>query len=96
MGKQAFVYILTNKLHTVFYVGVTSNLVKRAWEHRSDLVERFTRRYRVHKLVYYEAFESIEEAISREKFIKGKSREYKVSLVESINSEWEDLWERIR
>jgi putative endonuclease len=93
--KKGYVYILANEGNSVLYVGVTSSLAKRGWEHKNDVVEGFTKKYRVHKLVYFEVLDSIEEAIEREKFIKGKSREFKTSLVESMNPEWKGLWEEI-
>ena len=72
--KGGFVYILTNKYNKTLYVGVTNNLIKRVWEHRSDLVDGFTRKYKVHKLVYYEHLDSIEAAIIREKYIKREKK----------------------
>ena len=93
--KQSFVYILTNKYNTVLYVGVTSNLVKRIWEHKNKLVDGFTKKYNVDKLVYYEVFEDIKEAIKKEKYIKGKKREYKIEIIKEKNQEWRDLYEEI-
>lgn len=90
-----FVYILTNKNNTVLYTGVTRDLKKRVWEHRSDFVEGFTRKYRVHKLVYYETFDDIEFAIQREKYIKGKRRNFKLQLIKSFNPDYHDLYETI-
>ena len=93
MSKQAYVYIMTNSRNTVLYVGVTSDLVRRVYEHKEKLVEGFTRRYNITKLVYYEVFEDMENAILREKQIKAGSRQKKVDLVESMNQEWHDLYE---
>src|SRR5688572_27840877 len=88
----AWTYILTNKRHTVLYVGVTNNLVTRLWEHRSKSDETsFTARYNVFELIYYERCHSIVEAIAREKFIKGKSRKWKEALIQTMNPEWIDL-----
>ena len=88
----AWIYILTNKRHTVLYVGVTKNLVRRLWEHRSKSDESsFTARYNVFELIYYEEYHSIVEAIAREKFIKGKSRKWKEALIQRMNPEWLDL-----
>ena len=88
----AWVYFLTNKRHTVLYVGVTNNLATRLWEHRSKQNPKcFTARYDIDKLVYYEAFTVIMEAIAREKIIKRKSRKWKEVLVEKMNPEWNDL-----
>jgi putative endonuclease len=77
------------------YVGVTSDLVKRVWEHRSDLVEGFTKEHRVHNLVWYEAHETMESAITREKNIKAWKRLWKLGLIEEMNPGWEDLYGRI-
>ena len=77
MKKKGYVYILTNKNNTTLYIGVTSNLVKRIWEHKNKVVEGFSSKYNLDKLVYYEVFEDIETAINREKYLKGKKRQYK-------------------
>lgn len=90
-----YVYILTNKLKTVLYVGVTEDLLKRVWQHKEKLVEGFTQKYNVDKLVYYEEFETIIAAIEREKQIKGGSRSKKIELIEKTNLSWEDLYENI-
>jgi len=93
--KQGFVYILANKYNTVFYAGVTSNLQKRIWEHKNNIVKGFTQKYSIHKLIYYEVLENIEEAIAREKYIKGKKREYKKKLTEEMNPQYKDLYGNI-
>ena len=93
MAKQYYVYILTNDHGNVMYIGVTNDLVRRLAEHRSGAVDGFTARYNVHKLVYYEATESVEAAISREKQLKGWRRSKKDKLVESVNPDWRDLSE---
>ena len=93
--KQGYVYIMTNKVNTVLYTGVTSNLVKRVYEHKNKLVPSFTNNYNVNKLVYYEVSPSILSAIEREKEIKGKKRAYKESLINEFNPEWKDLYENI-
>jgi len=90
--RQGYVYIMTNKWNSVLYTGVTNDLARRTREHREKLVPGFTTRYNVTKLVYYEPFESIEDAILREKQIKGGSREDKVELVTQMNPHWDDLW----
>ena len=95
ISKQAFIYILTNKHNTVFYVGVTTNIIKRIWEHKNNIVKGFTKKYNTHKLVYYEIFDSIEQAITREKYIKGKKREYKIRLIEKNNSNYKDLYKSL-
>ena len=91
-NKQGFVYILTNKHNTVFYTGVTSNLRRRIWEHKNNVVKGFTQKYNVHKLVYYEIFDEIGTALEREKYTKGKKRTYKLNLIESGNPEYKDLY----
>ena len=87
------VYILTNKYHTVLYTGVTSDLKKRLYQHQNkEFNNSFTAKYNCNKLVYYENFNRIEEAIAREKQIKGGSRKTKQALINKLNSEWNDLW----
>lgn len=93
--KQPCVYILASKRNGTLYVGVTSNLVKRAWEHRERLVEGFTRRYGVHELVFYEMHEEMMAAITREKQIKKWRRAWKLRLIEERNPGWRDLWSEI-
>ena len=93
MHKQYYVYIMTNKDNNVLYTGVTNDLKRRVYEHKNKLVEGFTKKYNVIKLVYYEVFEDIENAILREKQIKGGPRKQKVQLVNSMNGEWHDLYE---
>ena len=86
-----YVYILTNSYGNVMYVGVTNDLVRRLWEHRCGCVEGFTRRYNVHKLVYFETTADVKEAIAREKQLKGWSRKKKDKLIGKVNPEWKDL-----
>jgi putative endonuclease len=96
MGKGGFVYIMTNKFNTTLYTGVTSNLQVRIWQHKSHFhPTSFTSRYNLTKLVYYNYFQNIEDAINEEKRIKAGSREKKESLINSINSAWIDLYEKI-
>lgn len=90
--KTYFVYILTNKNNTVLYTGVTNNLLRRCWEHKSQLHPGFTKRYNVTKLVYYETFNNPSEAIKREKQIKAGSRKKKIELINGLNPEWRDLY----
>jgi len=94
-GKNGYVYIMTNKNNTVLYTGVTSDLVKRVYEHKNKLADGFTKKYNAVKLVYYEVFDDISEAIRREKQIKGGSRDNKVRLIESMNPRWDDLYDDI-
>jgi len=89
--RNGFVYIMTNAGNTVLYVGVTNNLRRRVQQHRKGLVEGFTKRYRMVKLVYFEVFGRIEDAIKREKQLKNWRRKWKAELVEGFNPEWRDL-----
>lgn len=93
--KTPCVYMLANKRNGTLYVGVTSNLPQRVWQHKNDLVEGFTRRYGVHALVWYEVHETMEIAIAREKTIKEWQRQWKIDLIEAMNPEWRDLYEDI-
>ena len=86
-----YIYILTNKNNKVLYTGVTNNLKRRLNEHKNKLVEGFTKKYNVNKLVYFETYKSIKTAIKREKQIKGWLRIKKIELIESQNPEWEDI-----
>ena len=90
--KQPCVYILASKRNGTQYVGVTSNLVQRVWQHKNDLVAGFTKRYGVHTLVWYESHETMESAIGREKAIKEWKRAWKLELIEQGNSAWRDLY----
>ena len=89
------VYILASRPNGVLYIGVTSNLVQRVWGHRNDLVEGFTKRYRVHRLVWYEVHGSMESAIGREKALKKWNRPWKIELIERTNPTWTDLYDEI-
>ena len=93
--KQGFVYILFNKKHGTLYTGVTSNLIKRVYEHKQKFVKGFTATYNVDKLGYYEQGNNIKSAILREKQIKAGTREDKFKLIESINPNWCDLYNDI-
>jgi putative endonuclease len=95
MPKQPAVYILASKRNGTLYIGVTSNLQKRAWEHKNDVIEGFTKQYRVHLLVYYELHGDMVSAITREKQIKKWNREWKIELIEEKNPDWKDLWNNI-
>jgi putative endonuclease len=95
MTKQPAVYILASKRNGTLYVGVTSDLRKRAWTHKNDLIEDFTRKYDVHLLVYYELYEDMVSAITREKQIKKWNRAWKLELIEEQNPDWKDLWDGI-
>jgi putative endonuclease len=95
MAKTYYVYILTNKNNQVLYTGVTNHLLRRVQEHRDKLVPGFTQKYNVTKLVYYETFDDPRSAITREKQIKAGSRQKKITLIESINPEWMDIFDQI-
>jgi len=95
MKRQYFVYIMTNPRNTVLYTGVTGDLKRRVWEHKTKAVPGFTARYNVVKLVYFEVFDDPEEAILREKRIKGGSRAKKIALINSFNPQWRDLYEEL-
>ena len=86
-----FVYILKNWDDSVIYIGVTSNLEKRLYEHRNDLADGFTKKYNVHKLVYFEESTDVNSAIAREKQLKGWTRKKKNQLIQKANPEWKDL-----
>lgn len=92
LAKHPAVYILTNRPNGVLYIGVTSDLIKRIWQHRSDAVEGFSQRYCLHMLVYFQQCESMIHAIEREKDLKKWRREWKIALIEQINPDWRDLW----
>jgi putative endonuclease len=90
-----YVYLLASQKHGTLYVGVTSNLLGRVYQHKTDVVRGFTRRYRVHLLVWFECYDDPLTAIAREKEIKKWRREWKVNLIESTNPEWLDLYETL-
>jgi putative endonuclease len=93
--KQPIVYILANERNGTLYVGVTSDLVKRIWEHKNDLIEGFTKRYKVHNLVWYEMHDNMDAAIEREKNMKEWKRDWKIKLIEKDNPHWNDLYDSI-
>jgi putative endonuclease len=89
--RKYFIYIMANPINTTLYTGVTSGLVKRTYQHKNKIVKGFTSKYNINKLVYYECFDNIKQAIAREKQIKAGSRKKKIQLIESMNKEWRDL-----
>ncbi|MEN6318360.1 MAG: GIY-YIG nuclease family protein [Syntrophaceae bacterium] len=93
--KLYYVYILANKKNGPVYIGVTSNLIERIYAHKNNLIEGFTKKYHVHDLVHYEAYEDIYEAILREKRMKKWKRQWKTELIEQHNPEWKDLYDHI-
>ncbi len=92
MEKGGYVYILASRRRGVIYIGVTSDLPKRIWEHKEDLVEGFSRKYGAKHLVYFETFDDIETAIQREKSLKRWRRNWKIRLIEETNPDWRDLY----
>ena len=95
MIKQPAVYILASAKNGTLYVGVTSYLVKRIWEHKNNLVEGFTKRYNVHHLVWYEVHDDMNLDIQREKRMKEWKRDWKLKLIEGVNPDWRDLYDDI-
>jgi putative endonuclease len=95
MARQPTVYILATKRTGTLYIGVTSDLLKRIWEHRNDSLDGFTRKYGVHHFVYYELHDDMSSAITREKQLKKWNRAWKLELIERQNPGWNDLWDEI-
>jgi putative endonuclease len=95
MERQPAVYIMASKPNGTLYIGVTSDLPKRVWEHKNNSVDGFTKRYGVHRLVYYELYADTLSAITREKQLKKWNRAWKLELIETQNPDWNDLWEGI-
>ena len=95
MNKCYSVYIVTNKYNRVLYTGITNDLTRRIYEHKNKLIEGFTSKYNVNKLIYYEVFDEVTSAILREKQIKGGSRNNKIALINKLNPTWKDLYEEI-
>jgi putative endonuclease len=92
---QYYVYILASRKIGTLYIGVTRSLIKRVWEHKNDLVEGFTKKYKVHILVYFEVFDGIENALKREKQLKNWKRDWKINVIERENPEWVDLYPKL-
>ena len=90
-----YIYILASSRNGTLYIGVTNDLIRRVWEHKNNLVEGFTKKYNVHTLVYYESVENSESAIKREKQLKKWKRYWKIKLIEEMNKEWKDLYDKI-
>jgi len=90
-----YVYVMTNRPHGILYIGVTANIVRRAWEHREGAVEGFTSQYGLKRLVFVETHEEITAAIRREKTLKTWRRAWKVRLIEAANPQWDDLYDRL-
>lgn len=90
--KQPAIYIITNKPNGTLYIGLTSDILKRSWEHKHNMLDGFTSRYHCHLLVYYELAETMEAAIAREKQLKKWERSWKIKLIESTNPGWKNLY----
>lgn len=90
-----YVYMMTNKTNTTIYIGVTSNLVKRVWEHKNHVIDGFTDKYNIDKLVYFEIFQDELNAIKREKVLKNWHRKWKIDLIQKQNPAWKDLYQTI-
>jgi putative endonuclease len=90
--KQYYVYLMASKKNGTLYIGVTNNLLKRVYENKNDLIRGFTRKYRIHELVYYEIHDDIYQAITREKRMKKWKRQWKINLIEKFNPDWRDLY----
>jgi len=95
MYKQFYVYIMASRRNGTLYIGMSSNLVQRVWQHKNNLVEGFTEKYNVKNLVYYEVHDSAESAINREKQLKKWRRKWKLRLIEEQNHQWEDLYSKL-
>ncbi|MCC8369262.1 MAG: GIY-YIG nuclease family protein [Rickettsia endosymbiont of Oxypoda opaca] len=93
--KRYYVYILTSKRNGTLYIGVTSDIVKRVWQHKQKTIKGFSTKYNINKLVYFEQFDDVNFAINREKLLKEYKRKWKLDLIESNNPEWYDLYEEI-
>ena len=95
MAKTYYIYILASRRNGTLYTGVTNNLKKRVYEHKIDLNDGFTKRYQVHRLVYFEATNNVKDAIAREKQLKKWRRKWKLELIEAMNPEWRDLYDEL-
>ncbi|WP_395462690.1 GIY-YIG nuclease family protein [Wolbachia endosymbiont of Cantharis cryptica] len=90
--QNYYIYILASKYNKTLYIGVTSNLIKRVWEHKNKVIPSFTSKYNVQKLVYFEEFQNVDSALNREKLLKSWKREWKIDLIASKNPNWDDLY----
>ncbi len=93
--QKYYVYIICNKRNGTLYIGITSDLIKRTWQHKNGLVKGFSEQYGLKTLVYFEAYQNVEEAILREKRLKKWNREWKIKLIEKTNPDWKDLYQRL-
>ena len=95
MVKYYYVYILASQRNGTLYIGITSDLIKRVWEHKNKFVDGFTKKYNINKLIYYEQYSDPENAIKREKRLKKYNRKWKLTLIEKANPQWKDLYEEV-
>lgn len=95
MSKSMYVYIMSNKKYGTLYIGVTNDLIRSVYEHRNKLIDGFTKRYNLVRLVYFEEIIGENEAIEREKFLKKAFRKFKIRLIEQQNPEWQDLYDQL-
>jgi len=95
MNKQYYVYVITNEAVSTFYIGVTNNLIRRVFEHKDEVIDGFSKKYKLHKLVYYETVLGPLEAIEREKQLKRWHRNWKINLIKSVNPNFDDLYENL-
>jgi putative endonuclease len=95
MERAFYVYMMTNRPYGTLYIGITNDLVRRAWEHREGFVDAFTKRHALHRLVWFETHSTAYEAITREKLIKKWHRDWKINLVQSMNPRWDDLFAQV-
>lgn len=95
LDRTYFVYVLASQRNGTLYTGVTNNLAKRVWDHKNGICEGFTKKYRVHMLVWFETHVDVQAAIAREKQIKGWNRAWKLKMIERMNPDWADLYERV-
>ncbi|OJW51494.1 MAG: hypothetical protein BGO67_06970 [Alphaproteobacteria bacterium 41-28] len=92
---EYFVYIMTNKSKGTLYIGITNNLIRRVYEHKNELTDGFTKKYKIKRLVHFEVFDYVHNALQREKTLKHWKRDWKIRLIEELNPQWKDLWETI-
>ena len=95
MSRTYFVYILASKRNGTLYIGVTNDLARRVWEHREGMIDGFTKKYGVNRLVHYETFSDIHDAIHRETRLKKWNRQWKIDLIQKENVEWQDLYQSV-
>jgi putative endonuclease len=95
MERICYIYILASRRNGTLYTGITNDLIRRVWQHQNDVIEGFTKKYQVHRLVWFERFERADEAIAREKRIKKWNRAWKIALIEKDNPDWSDLYWKI-